>query len=88
MCKGIDNVGVAVTDLNRSIAFSEKLGFAQGQDYAVDVKGCTMTCGDAVLFLLQTKQAHPRPVKREPTLTQNPPGLDHISFVVENVKIP
>ncbi len=30
MLKGIDNVGVAVTDLARSVAFYEKLGFPKG----------------------------------------------------------
>lgn len=85
MLKGIDNVGVAVTDLNRSIAFYEKLGFTRGQDYEADVRGCSMTCSSAVLFLFQTQQAKPQAVKREPTLAQNPPGLDHISFLVEDV---
>jgi lactoylglutathione lyase len=85
MLKGIDNVGVAVTDLTRSIAFYEKLGFVRGQDYEADVKGCTMTCGSAVLFLFQTKQPNPQAVKREPTLAHNPPGLDHISFAVEDL---
>ncbi|MGE0679289.1 MAG: VOC family protein [Candidatus Binatia bacterium] len=87
MLKGIDNVGVAVTDLNRSIAFYEKLGFVRGQDYEADVRGCSMTCGSAVLFLFQTKQTKPQGVKREPTLAQNPPGLDHISFLVEDVNV-
>jgi len=85
MLTGIDNVGIAVTDLTRSIAFYEKLGFTKGQDYEADVKGCSMTCGSAVLFLFQTKQARPQAVKREPTLAQNPPGLDHISFRVEDL---
>lgn len=87
MLKGIDNVGVAVTDLNRSIAFYEKLGFVRGQDYEADVRGCSMTCGSAVLFLFQTKQTKLQGVKREPTLAQNPPGLDHISFLVEDVNM-
>lgn len=85
MLKGIDNVGIAVTDLTRSIAFYEQLGFAKGPDYEADVKGCSMNCGSAVLFLFQTTQASPSPVKRDPTLAQNPPGLDHISFLVEDV---
>jgi len=85
MLKGIDNIGIAVTDLPRAIAFYEKLGFSKGQDYAADVTGCTMTAESAVLFLFQTKQATPQAVQREPTLAQNPPGLDHISFLVEDV---
>ena len=63
MLKGIDNVGIAVTDLRRSIAFYEKLGFSKGQDYEADVTGCTMTAGSAVLFLFQTKQAAPPAVQ-------------------------
>ena len=47
MLKGIDNVGIAVTDLRRSIAFYEKLGFSKGQDYEADVTGCTMTAVDS-----------------------------------------
>jgi catechol 2,3-dioxygenase-like lactoylglutathione lyase family enzyme len=85
MLKGIDNVGVAVTDLARSVAFYEKLGFTKGYDYEADVKGCTMNAGSAVLFLFQTRQANPQTVKRDPSLAQNPPGIDHLSFAVEDV---
>ena len=85
MIKGIDNIGIAVSNLKRSIAFYEKLGFIKGQDYEADVTGCTLTAGNAVLFLFQTRQANPPAVKREPTLAQNPPGLDHISFLVDEV---
>ncbi len=85
MLKGIDNVGVAVKNLARAVAFYEKLGFTKGYDYEADVKGCTMNAGSAVLFLFQTKQANPPAVNREPTLAQNPPGIDHISFLVEDV---
>ncbi len=85
MLKGIDNIGVAVTDLARSMAFYEKLGFTKSYDYDADVKGASLSCGSAVLFLFQTKQANPQAVKREPSLAQNPPGIDHISFVVEDV---
>jgi catechol 2,3-dioxygenase-like lactoylglutathione lyase family enzyme len=85
MITGIDNVGIAVTDLTRAIAFYEKFGFIRGQDYDADVKGCSLSCGSAVLFLFQTKQPHPQTVTREPSLAQNPPGIDHISFAVADV---
>lgn len=63
MIKGIDNVGVAVTDLVRSVAFYEKLGFHKGDEYEAEVKGCTMSSERAVLFLFQdqTTQAPNRP---------------------------
>ena len=82
MLKSIDNVGVAVTDLACAIAFYKKLGFTKGYDYAADVKGCTMNAGSAVLFLFQTKQANPQAVKREPSLAQNPPGIEDRKSVV------
>lgn len=85
MVKGIDNIGIAVTNLARSMAFYEELGFTKGYDYEADVKGCTMNAGSAVLFLFQTKLANAQPVQRDPSLAQNPTGLDHISFVVEDV---
>jgi catechol 2,3-dioxygenase-like lactoylglutathione lyase family enzyme len=85
MVKGIDNVGIAVTNLARSLAFYEKLGFTKSYDYEADVQGCSINAGSAVLFLFQTKQVNPQAVKRDPSLAQNPPGLDHISFVVEDV---
>ena len=85
MLKGIDNVGVAVTDLARSVGFYEKLGFQKGDDYEADVKGCSMTSETAVLFLFQTRHS-PQAVGREASLANNPPGLDHISFLVDDVK--
>lgn len=39
MLKGIDNVGVAVTDLARSIAFYEKLAFIKGDDAEMSKEG-------------------------------------------------
>lgn len=86
MLKGIDNIGVAVTDLARSMAFYEKLGFAKEYDYEEGVKGCTIKAGEAMLFLFQTQQASPQSVQRDATLAHNPPGLDHISFLVEDVR--
>lgn len=86
MLRSIDNVGIAVIDLARSVVFYERLGFAKGDAYDEEgVVGCIMTGDSAVLFLFQTRQADPQPVEREATLVQNPPGIDHISFLVKNV---
>ncbi|MFQ5398229.1 MAG: VOC family protein [Anaerolineae bacterium] len=85
MIKGIDNVGISVSDLGRAIAFYERLGFTKEYDYEADVTGCAMATGSAVLFLFQTKRADAQPVQRSDNLGQNPPGIDHISFLVGNV---
>jgi catechol 2,3-dioxygenase-like lactoylglutathione lyase family enzyme len=85
MLKGVDNIGIAVTNLARSVTFYQTLGFTKGDGYEEPVKSCTMTAGSAVLFLFETKQANPQPVRRETTLAQNPPGIDHISFAVDDV---
>ena len=50
------------------------------------MKGCTIKAGEAMLFLFQTQQATPQSVQRDATLAHNPPGLDHISFLVEDVR--
>lgn len=44
-----------------------------------------MVAGTAKLFLFQTRQSNPAQVSREFTLFGNPPGIDHISFEVEDV---
>jgi catechol 2,3-dioxygenase-like lactoylglutathione lyase family enzyme len=86
MLEGIDNVGVAVSDLARSIEFYERVGFTKEYDYDTGgVQGASVRCGTAVLFLFQTKRADAGPVDRQPTLTENPPGLDHLSFTVSDV---
>jgi predicted lactoylglutathione lyase len=54
MLKGIDNVGIAVTNLTRLLTFYEKLSFTKSYDYEADVKGCSINAGSAVLFLFQT----------------------------------
>ncbi|HXG23185.1 MAG TPA: VOC family protein, partial [Chthonomonadales bacterium] len=59
--------------------------FTKSYEYEADVQGCSMSAGSATLFLFQTKQANPQAVTRDPSLAQNPPGIDHISFAVEDV---
>jgi len=85
MIKGIDNVGISVSNLGRAVAFYERMGFAKEYDYEADVSGCAMSAGSAVLFLFQTKRTDAQPVQRTDDLGKNPPGIDHISFLVEDV---
>ena len=86
MIKSIDNVGIAASDLSRSIAFYEQIGFTKGDEYDDEgLQGCSMTAGSAVLFLFQSQRADAPPVGRESTLVNNPPGVDHVSLLVEDV---
>jgi catechol 2,3-dioxygenase-like lactoylglutathione lyase family enzyme len=82
MIKGVDNVGICAVNLKRSVEFYEKLGFTKAYE---NNRGATMVAGTSKLFVFQTRQSDPAPVGREFTLFQNPPGIDHISFAVEDV---
>jgi catechol 2,3-dioxygenase-like lactoylglutathione lyase family enzyme len=82
MIKGIDNVGICVSDLKRSVAFYQQLGFSKVYE---NNRGATMVAGTAKLFIFQTRKATSASVGRDFTLFQNPPGIDHISFDVQDV---
>jgi methylmalonyl-CoA/ethylmalonyl-CoA epimerase len=82
MVRGIDNIGICVTDLPRSVAFYEILGFSEA--YRND-RGVMMAAGTVQLFLFAARQRDAMPVGRELGLFGNPPGIDHISFAVSDV---
>jgi len=82
MIKGVDNIGICVTDLKRAVRFYQDLGFTKAYE---NDRGVTMVAGTAKLFIFQTRNSNPAPVKRDFTLFQNPLGIDHISFEVEDV---
>jgi catechol 2,3-dioxygenase-like lactoylglutathione lyase family enzyme len=81
MIRNVDNVGVAVRDLRTALDFYNKLGFVI--EYA-DAAGASIRAGDAVLYVFQTT-SHRAPVTRGLDLEQNAPGIDHISFAVDDV---
>ena len=82
MVRCIDNIGICVTDLPRSVAFYEILGFSEA--YRND-RGVMMAAGTVQLFLFAARQRDAMPVGRELGLFGNPPGIDHISFAVSDV---
>src|SRR5262245_24857091 len=82
MIKGVDNIGLCVTDLRRAVRFYQDLGFSKAYE---NDRGVTMIAGTAKLFIFQTRRSNPAPVERDFTLFQNPLGIDHISFDVEDV---
>jgi methylmalonyl-CoA/ethylmalonyl-CoA epimerase len=81
MILGIDNIGLATHDLARSVDFYEKLGFVKADQ---NERGCTMVIGTTKLFMFP---AGPQKAAatRATTLVGNPPGIDHISFLVDDV---
>jgi catechol 2,3-dioxygenase-like lactoylglutathione lyase family enzyme len=82
MIQGVDNIGICAKDLKRAISFYEKLGFTKGYE---NDRGVTMVAGKAKLFVFQSRQPNSAPANRQFTLFDNPPGIDHISFAVEDV---
>jgi len=82
MIQGVDNIGICGKDLKRAISFYEKLGFTKGYE---NDRAVTMVAGKAKLFVFQSRQPNSAPANRQFTLFDNPPGIDHISFAVEDV---
>ena len=82
MVRGIDNIGICASDLARSAAFYEKLGFSEA--YRND-RGVMMSSEGVHLFLFVTRKPNPPSVGRELGLFRNPPGIDHISFTVTDI---
>ena len=76
----VDNVGICVQDLRRSVAFYVDLGF---ETLSESERGVTVARGEAKLFLFEGV-AGPAPT-RELGLFGNPPGIDHVSFLVDDV---
>src|SRR5262249_54973279 len=82
MVQGIDNIGMCTTDVERLIAFYQKLGFSE--EHRND-RGVMMAASTVNLFIFATQQISPPPVRRELGLFGNPPGIDHISLAVADV---
>jgi methylmalonyl-CoA/ethylmalonyl-CoA epimerase len=78
----IDNIGICATDLARSARFYRQLGF---EVLAENDRGVTMALGAAKLFLFAARPGDDRAVGRDLGLFGNPPGIDHISFLVDDV---
>ena len=81
MINALDNVGIAASDLKRSVEFYEKLGFTKAFS---NERGCLMTAGTARLFVFEVDEK-PATQQRAFDLSHNSPGLDHISFTVDDV---
>jgi catechol 2,3-dioxygenase-like lactoylglutathione lyase family enzyme len=79
--QGIDNVGICVRDRRRAVGFYERLGF---EVVGENDRGVTLALGETRLFLIESR-SDAQPTVRELGLSANPPGSDHISFLVADV---
>ena len=80
----IDNIGIAVTDLNVAVEFYQKLGFEKNYEDAEN-KGWSMKQGDAVLFIFETANEAKQQPRDAKSIGNNMCGIDHISFNVDDV---
>jgi methylmalonyl-CoA/ethylmalonyl-CoA epimerase len=80
----IDNIGIAVRDVARVAAFfADQVGLPVTLDRGTP-PSAQVTLGAQYLYLFQTTSDTPAG-HRDPTLQANVPGLDHISFTVDDV---
>ena len=77
----VDNVGICVRDLRRSVAYYGQMGF---EALSESDRGVTVARGEAKLFLFEARVGGPDPA-RELGLFANPPGIDHVSLLVDDV---
>jgi len=83
IARGLDNVGVAVRNLDRSLAFycdQLQLDLAYRDDAS---RSAGVNTGSSSLYLFET--TGPEGPRRGAEYTGNPSGVDHLSFAVDDV---
>src|SRR5262245_62291985 len=80
MIDGVDNIGICVADLKKSVEFYQALGFTKAYE---NERGVTMVTGTSKLFIFQKRKTSSALVAREFTLFHNDLGIDHIALAVE-----
>lgn len=82
MIKRLDNVGVAVRDIRRAMAFYTQVLGLEGQPGETDGY---VSVGDVSLYLFQTRSPESGAGQRTIDLYNDPVGLDHIAFEVDDL---
>jgi catechol 2,3-dioxygenase-like lactoylglutathione lyase family enzyme len=82
MIERIDNVGVAVADLERALRFYGRLGFAV-EEREDETPSATLSAGQARLWVFQTGRRSAD--RRDAGFAGNPTGFDHLSLWVGDV---
>lgn len=78
---GIDNIGIAVNDLDSSLGFYESLGFEEDQR---DQTSAVVRRGSARLYLFKSNDSI-NLAKRPLKMNDTDAGIDHISFRISNL---
>lgn len=81
MYQAVDNIGVAVADLESALDFYETLGF-ECERYS-ESDGQVSPAADTYLYVFETHGPDAAP--RSADLFSNPVGIDHISIRVDDV---
>ena len=82
---GIDNVGIAVRNLDAVTGFFEDaVGLEVTRDDEGQPRSASVQAGDRYLYVFETSAA-PGGAHRDAKLAANAPGLDHVSFSVADV---
>lgn len=84
MYEAIDNIGVAVTDLEAALDFYETLGFECDQYSDADAR-VAPTAADDETYLYVFETDSNESLERDGDLFTNPVGVDHISVRIEDV---
>jgi catechol 2,3-dioxygenase-like lactoylglutathione lyase family enzyme len=85
---GLEAIGICVCELATSTAFYEKLGFVKKKETG---RNCVMSVpgrfffANPRLFLFQTDNAVASGTRRRFDLLDNPPGLDHLRFLADEL---
>jgi catechol 2,3-dioxygenase-like lactoylglutathione lyase family enzyme len=80
MILGVDNIGIASRDPEALAAFYRSIGF---QITYRNERGITLEAGSAKFFMF--KAAPTDGISRSQDIFSNPPGVDHISLLVDDV---
>jgi len=80
----IDNIGIGVRDVRASAEFwRERVGLAVDESFDGEPPSIAVHVGGQYLYVFQSTGAGT--VRHEPSLSENPLGLDHVSFTVDDV---
>ncbi len=83
MLKRLDNIGIAASDVQRSVDFyTQKLGM-EGE---AGPEGGSVRLGEVALFIFKSARTDSPPVGRTASYDQNPIGIDHLAFEVEDIE--